>query len=69
MVQLQLTSSLRPNIHKLIKADTISREASFNHSVDQDENVIFTMNDSDNMEMKNVTHRFGVKKSNYSKLD
>ena len=65
----QLTSSLRPNIHKLIKADTISRETSFTDSVDQDENVIFTMNESDNMEMKNITHRFGVKKSNYYKLD
>ena len=65
-----LTSSLfRPNIHKLIKADTISRETSFNDSVDQDENVIFTMNNSDSMEMKNITHRFGVKKSNYYKLD
>ena len=38
-------------------------------SVDQDENVIFTMSNSDSMEMKNITQRFGVKKSNYYKLD
>ena len=57
----------RPDIHKLIKADTISRENSVQETV-EDENVLFSAF-SNNMEMNTLTHRVGAKKSNYYKLD
>ena len=70
MQDLSNDFSFRPNIHKIIKADTIDRENSVQDSADQDENVLFSnFSNNDNMEMTNLTQRFGAKKSNYYKMD
>ena len=48
----------RPNLHKLIKADTVGAVLSSIDDPEQDENIIFPSSAENNFEMKNLlTHR------------